>query len=542
MLSLLCYSILSLVPSQAGQSPDPLTLVQIMDRFENGGAVDLPDTRALVEKGLQLASAEANGEAQGILRLELGVALMDNWEFESALPELAAALELNREYSPPLVLIRNLNTLGICNQRQNHGDRARELFEESLSVSVASGDRKSEGRALSNLGLSYKFRGEFESAVEYFSASLLIAEELQDEGLSAVLLNNLGNVYSATGDLEQALVLLRKSLEIKERLGDPKAYKTTMNVGIALGRQYKDAEALEYYDRALVGATEEDDRRQLVNLSMNSGVSHLRLGHLEEARPRLEAAVEGMRELSSARDLSSALLALGLVYSELDREEDSLRVLTEGRQLADESSAADLEGEVLLALSEANAALGRYQRAFEQVREHILSTDRSQQKDANASLARYRAEFEAREKEAQIHHLEHENEVSTLELQRAQLIRNVGLGGLLALGVVVAALVRLYRSRGHAQEAVEVANAQLSQTNLQLADHRDQLQVALDEVESLRGLLSICSHCKSICNEEGHWEKVERFIQDRTEAQFSHGICPACLMENYNRLPAVPLV
>jgi DNA-binding response OmpR family regulator len=48
------------------------------------------------------------------------------------------------------------------------------------------------------------------------------------------------------------------------------------------------------------------------------------------------------------------------------------------------------------------------------------------------------------------------------------------------------------------------------------------------EVKQLEGLLPICSYCKRIRDEVDEWSQVEQFIQHRTAAQFSHGICPEC--------------
>ena len=48
------------------------------------------------------------------------------------------------------------------------------------------------------------------------------------------------------------------------------------------------------------------------------------------------------------------------------------------------------------------------------------------------------------------------------------------------------------------------------------------------EVYRLEGLLPICSYCKRIRDDAGGWSSLERFIERRTEAQFSHGICDDC--------------
>ncbi len=55
-----------------------------------------------------------------------------------------------------------------------------------------------------------------------------------------------------------------------------------------------------------------------------------------------------------------------------------------------------------------------------------------------------------------------------------------------------------------------------------------QLQDAVKEVKILSGFLPICSTCKMIRTDQGEWVKPETYIRDRSQAEFTHGICPAC--------------
>jgi hypothetical protein len=59
------------------------------------------------------------------------------------------------------------------------------------------------------------------------------------------------------------------------------------------------------------------------------------------------------------------------------------------------------------------------------------------------------------------------------------------------------------------------------------------LEKALKEVKTLKGIVPICSFCKKIRNDKGYWDQVEVYVRERTEADFSHGICPACMHEHY---------
>lgn len=44
-------------------------------------------------------------------------------------------------------------------------------------------------------------------------------------------------------------------------------------------------------------------------------------------------------------------------------------------------------------------------------------------------------------------------------------------------------------------------------------------------------LVSICSSCKRIRNEQDQWEPFETYWGQRARARFSHGTCPSCLSD-----------
>lgn len=67
-----------------------------------------------------------------------------------------------------------------------------------------------------------------------------------------------------------------------------------------------------------------------------------------------------------------------------------------------------------------------------------------------------------------------------------------------------------------------------------------ELEAALVKVRTLEGLLPICMHCKKIRDEDGLWTAIEVYLRARTEALFSHGICPECLDIEYRHLGPGP--
>jgi hypothetical protein len=98
---------------------------------------------------------------------------------------------------------------------------------------------------------------------------------------------------------------------------------------------------------------------------------------------------------------------------------------------------------------------------------------------------------------------------------------------------------RLRRQREEIQEAHEAMKiemeerkrAQIEKDNLIV-----ELEDALGKVRTLSGLLPICASCKKIRDENGSWSQIESYIGARSEAEFSHSICPDCTKRLYPNL------
>lgn len=74
---------------------------------------------------------------------------------------------------------------------------------------------------------------------------------------------------------------------------------------------------------------------------------------------------------------------------------------------------------------------------------------------------------------------------------------------------------------------------QIRKRNNQIYIKNRELQRALDEIKTLRGILPICSYCKNIRNDEGYYERIEEYIHKHSGVDFSHTICPECMKDNF---------
>jgi hypothetical protein len=94
--------------------------------------------------------------------------------------------------------------------------------------------------------------------------------------------------------------------------------------------------------------------------------------------------------------------------------------------------------------------------------------------------------------------------------------------------LVSGGLVGWYGSRGvqRTRRELFVALLEQRQANARLTEARV-------EIRTLRGIIPICGHCKRIRDDGGYWFQLEEFISARSDALFSHGICPDCTREHF---------
>jgi len=59
-----------------------------------------------------------------------------------------------------------------------------------------------------------------------------------------------------------------------------------------------------------------------------------------------------------------------------------------------------------------------------------------------------------------------------------------------------------------------------------------ELRLAMANIKTLKGLLPTCAWCKRVRDDNGNWKKVETYIEEHSDASFTHGICPDCLKKN----------
>lgn len=96
------------------------------------------------------------------------------------------------------------------------------------------------------------------------------------------------------------------------------------------------------------------------------------------------------------------------------------------------------------------------------------------------------------------------------------------------LNIVLAGVLGMVIARNRAQLDRDL-DASLEREREAIAE-RERATAALRRLE---GIIPICAYCHQVRTEAGAWEQLDQYVRSRTDADFSHGMCPACAQKNF---------
>ena len=112
------------------------------------------------------------------------------------------------------------------------------------------------------------------------------------------------------------------------------------------------------------------------------------------------------------------------------------------------------------------------------------------------------------------------------------LYRPIGIAAALLLGALF-----FWQQRKNLRRSLTIGNlnTELVQTTRELTIEKENLQKALEEIKTLKGIIPICANCKKIRDDKGYWNQLETYLESHSDALFSHGICPECKNKLYGK-------
>jgi DNA-binding SARP family transcriptional activator/predicted ATPase len=173
--------------------------------------------------------------------------------FSSARGYSEEALACFRRQEDDAGVAQSLTTLAnaLCDDLADY-TAARPLYEESLALYRAIGDRYGQAKVIINLGALAHSLGEYEEARVYYEEGIILCRELGHRQVLAIALNNLGQVLNSLGDAAGAIPVLQESVSLRREMGDLRGLTLTLmslaNVSADLGQR---PEAKRYFAESL---------------------------------------------------------------------------------------------------------------------------------------------------------------------------------------------------------------------------------------------------------------------------------------------------
>jgi sigma-B regulation protein RsbU (phosphoserine phosphatase) len=83
------------------------------------------------------------------------------------------------------------------------------------------------------------------------------------------------------------------------------------------------------------------------------------------------------------------------------------------------------------------------------------------------------------------------------------------------------------------------AGARVVAAQKALTEANEELQKALAQIKTLKGLLPICMDCKKVRDDKDYWQDIQDYLSQTTDTEFSHGLCPICMQKRMAELKAI---
>ncbi len=218
---------------------------------------DVRDSIPLYDEAVACFKENADRRGEALAQMQIALARMRYFEWESAREPLNTALNLSRSEGDSYEEARALNALGGVADNLAQPQEALLLYSQARELFHQAGDSVREGNVYNNIALLLDLSGEQMEAVENYTRALNLidagvasgdAEQSYANSRKAILFLNLGALYVALGSYPEGLNYLEKSLALR----DPRDRGSTfMWLGYAQILKGDPQLALQYCSQAL---------------------------------------------------------------------------------------------------------------------------------------------------------------------------------------------------------------------------------------------------------------------------------------------------
>lgn len=404
-------------------------------------------------------------------------------------------------------------------------DSAMRLSRAGADLSHRLGYRHALALNLNAYGNALFTRSDYAAALEQFASALRIGTEMRDTALIAAGFLNIGNVNFYQRDFGRALDGFKQSIELGAAAGDSLIIaRASVNIGAILVQRNETVQGLRYLERAAEAFSYVGDRKGLAYALRNMAIAHQIGGRAGTALSFLRRSLQLARELNNTELVSGCLQAIADIHRQRGEYRQSIASAREAYTLARTINDLPYVLGAATTLAAAFEGAGDHRRALEYtviaaaVKDSILDETRRRE----LRELQHRHELESKE-----------TEIALLEQQASnqQLWTLLVLAALAGAASTAGMVYRSYRKERAGKERLAVLNDEKQRLIGELTG-------AMEKIRTLGELLPVCCNCKSVRDDQGYWQALDRYISSHTDTKISHGICPECMEKLYPDIAA----
>ncbi|MBL7912703.1 MAG: tetratricopeptide repeat protein [Bacteroidia bacterium] len=367
----------------------------------------------------------------------------------------------------------NIYNVGYAHQSLGETKESINYFQKALEIYSKLNDSSGMARQYNALGSAYHNMSDHMNGIAAFISAKKIFEKLGHQKDYAGCLVNMGLIYQSMRNENKALTNFYEAEKILESIGN-KDYLANVRHGIGTillkNKQYD--KALEKFNQAKTVFLEMDNQDYYAFCLISVGEIYLRKGQIAKAIESVEAGLKIKRDLEEQEGVCDGLCQLGDIYAETGKTQLAIANFEEALALSRKIDFKSSELGALKNLADLNSQTGNYKLANKYYVDYSNLKDSIFKTESAGKIAEMEALYKTEKQATEIATLNQQQELQRNQLKVSSLQKNMLLGGLLVLFVIIFLIFNRYRLK--------------QRSNLQLQSAYNEIQVNRDEISFQR--------------------------------------------------------
>lgn len=373
------------------------------------------------QQGIELARRKKDSVFLALILVQMGMIDDNQGEFDSSRMKYQQALEIFKNNNSPKNIASASIRIGVVELRNGKYDNAMKYFLDALNISEGVRDKYGEMEANYSISWAYLDRKNYKTALEYLKKAEHINDSIPFSSTSLNIFNHLGVVYREMGNYRQAEYYLEKGVKM---------------------------------------STDIEYQGLNITLINNLASVYSKQGFKKKAIKLQEEALERSRTLGNYLRELQVLHGLAKTYGK-DESSKAIYYLNEAVLLAREKGNYNQETRYLKAIIPLYLAEGNHKQAFlMKEREHTLA-DSFYYSTMSKNIESLKTEYELSKSNAKVKELALLNNKRHLELEKANILRNVTFSGIALLLIILVLLYNQYHAKQRSNKEISNKNRSL---------------------------------------------------------------------------------